>query len=308
MAMRLKTVGPGRGAAWVADGLRLYMKRPMAFTGMFAAFLLAALVAAIVPGVGWLLQMMLVPMLSLGFMVASQSALLQGPVKLSHFIEPLQGAPAQRRALVILCVLYGLAAAAILWSVDRIADGGYTHLFELMRQTPAPLHEIDALFVERSMSAAALFGSAALTLLTIPFWHAPALVHWGHQGAMQALFSSTLAVWRCRGAFVVYGLTWFTMMLSLGMISALFFGLLGMGQLGSTLMLPLGLFLSTLFYVTLIFSFNDSFAHQPDGQAALPAPPDSRDPPGPSDPPDPPETPGGAAPPAGADKDVTRSE
>lgn len=307
MAMRLKTLGPGRGAAWVMDGLRLYMKRPMAFTGMFAAFLLAALVAAIVPGVGWLLQMMLVPMLSLGFMVASQSALLQGPVKLSHFIEPLQGAPAQRRALLTLCLVYGLAAAAILLAVDWIAEGGYTRMFELMQQTPAPLHEIDALFVERSMAAGALFGTAALTLLTIPFWHAPALVHWAHQGAMQALFSSTLAVWRCRGAFVVYGLTWFTMMLSLGVVSALLFGLLGMGQLGSTLALPLGLFLSTLFYVTLIFTFNDSFAHEPDDAAALPALPDPRDPPQPPQPPDPPGASGPGAPP-GPGEDLTRSE
>jgi hypothetical protein len=38
----------------------------------------------------------------------------------------------------------------------------------------------------------------------VPFWHAPGLVHWGSQGVGQALFSSTLAVWRCRGAFVVY--------------------------------------------------------------------------------------------------------
>jgi hypothetical protein len=105
-------------------------------------------------------------------------------------------------------------------------------------------------------------GTTALTLVTIPFWHAPALVHWAHQGALQALFSSTLAVWRCRGAFVVYALTWFTLMLTLGMLSALLFGLMGLGQLGSVLALPLGLFLSTLFYVSLIFTFNDSFGQQ----------------------------------------------
>lgn len=262
MAMILKSVGPGRGALWVRDGLQLYMKRPMAFTGLFALFLLAALFSALLPWIGGLLQMMMVPLLSLGFMVASQSALLNGPVRATQFVEPLLGAPAQRRALVVLCVLYGLAVAASLWLADGVADGGYTRLFELMRQTPAPLHEIDALFVERSMAAGALVATAALTLVTIPFWHAPALVHWAHQGALQALFSSTLAVWRCRGAFVVYALTWFTLMLTLGVLSALLFGLMGLGQLGSVLTLPLGLFLSTLFYVSLIFTFNDSFGQQ----------------------------------------------
>ncbi|ODU08042.1 MAG: hypothetical protein ABS84_15155 [Rubrivivax sp. SCN 71-131] len=263
MAMILKTVGPGRGALWVRDGLQLYMKRPMAFTGLFALFLLLALFAALLPWVGGLLQMMMVPLLSLGFMVASQSALLDGPVRATQFFDPiLTAAPAQRRALLALCVLYGLTVAAVLWLTDWVADGGYTHLFELMRQDPTPLHEIDALFVERSMAAGALVGTTALTLVTIPFWHAPALVHWAHQGALQALFSSTLAVWRCRGAFVVYALTWFTLMLTLGVLSALLFGLLGLAQLGSVLALPLGLFLSTLFYVSLIFTFNDSFGHQ----------------------------------------------
>lgn len=262
MAMILKTVGPGRGALWVRDGLRLYMRQPMAFTGLFALFLLAALFSTLLPLVGWLLQMMMVPLLSLGFMVASQSVLLGGRARAVQFIEPLLGAPAQRRALLLLCALYGVLVAGSLWLTDWVADGGYTHLFQLMSQTPAPLHEIDALFVERSMAAGALVGATAITLVTIPFWHAPALVHWAHQGALQALFSSTLAVWRCRGAFVVYALTWFTLMLTLGMLSALLFGLMGLGQLGSVLALPLGLFLSTLFYVTLIFTFNDSFGQQ----------------------------------------------
>lgn len=262
MAMILKTVGPGRGALWVRDGLRLYMRQPMAFTGLFALFLLAALFSTLLPLVGWLLQMMMVPLLSLGFMVASQSVLLGGRARAVHFIEPLLGAPTQRRALLLLCALYGLLVAGSLWLADWAADGGYTHLFQLMSQTPAPLHEIDALFVERSMAAGALVGTTAITLVTIPFWHAPALVHWAHQGALQALFSSTLAVWRCRGAFVVYALTWFTLMLTLGMLSALLFGLMGLGQLGSVLALPLGLFLSTLFYVSLIFTFNDSFGMQ----------------------------------------------
>ena len=43
------------------------------------------------------------------------------------------------------------------------------------------------------------------------------------------------------------------------MVGAVLFGLLGLGQIGSLLALPGGLFFSTLFYVSLIFTFNDSF-------------------------------------------------
>lgn len=266
MAMILKAVGPARGAHWVRDGLRLYLKRPLAFTSLFAIFMFVALFSALLPFVGGLLQIMLVPLLSLGFMIASQSALLQGPVTPSQFIEPLRAAPAQRRALLVLCLGYGLSVAAMLWLADAVADGGFTRLFELMRQSPVPQAEIDALFAERGLAAGALFGTAALTLVTIPFWHAPALVHWAHQGAGQALFSSTLAVWRCRGAFVVYGLTWFGLMLAGAFVTTLLFGVLGLRQVGPMLVVPMGLFFSTLFYVSLIFTFNDSFGHQGQGQ------------------------------------------
>jgi hypothetical protein len=93
----------------------------------------------------------------------------------------------------------------------------------------------------------------------VPFWHAPALVHWGAQGVGQALFSSTLAVWRSRGAFLVYMIVWFLLVMGVGVLSALLFGLLGMRELGSLVAMPAGLFFSTLFYVSLIFTFNDSF-------------------------------------------------
>jgi hypothetical protein len=262
MAMILKAVGPGRGAHWVRDGLRLYLKRPLAFTSLFVLFLFAALVAALVPLIGGVLQIMLVPLLSLGFMVASQSALLEGPVKPSQFIEPLRGPASQRRALLLLCVGYGITVAAVLLLADQVADGGFSRALALMRNPNTVPAEMDALLAERGMVSGALFGLIMLTLVTVPFWHAPALVHWAQQSALQALFSSTLAVWRCRGAFVVYALTWLGLMLAFGMVTAVLFGLLGMAQLGSLLALPAGLFFSTLFYVSLIFTFNDSFGTQ----------------------------------------------
>jgi hypothetical protein len=259
MAMILKAVGPARGAYWVRDGLRLYVKRPLAFTSLFVLFLFAALFSALIPVVGGVLQIMLLPLLSLGFMVASQSALLDGPVAPSQFVEPLRGPAAQRRALLILCVGYGVAVAVALLLSDQLADGGFSRALDLMRRN-APQAELDALLAERSMVTGTLFGAAALSAITVPFWHAPALVHWARQSAGQALFSSTLAVWRCRGAFLVYGLTWCGLMFGFGLIGGVVFSLLGLGQLASLLALPVGLFFSTLFYVSLIFTFNDSFS------------------------------------------------
>ena len=105
-------------------------------------------------------------------------------------------------------------------------------------------------------------------LLSVPFWHAPALVHWGGQGVAQALFSSTLAVWRCKGAFFVYALAWAALMLLFGIVTALVFGLLGVPQLVGLIGVPAGLVFSAVFYISLLFTFNDSFGGVDDDDAS----------------------------------------
>jgi hypothetical protein len=203
--------------------------------------------------------MMSLPLLSLGFMVASQSALLDGPVRPGQFIEPLRGDPRRRKTLLTLCAIYGVAAVAILILCDAVSGGAMQRLQTLMASAETPQAEIDALLAEPGVSAAVLLGALLATLLSIPFWHAPALVHWGDQGVGQALFSSTLAVWRSKGAFLVYGLAWVAVILVFGLVTALVLGLLGGGRIAGMLALPAGLLFSTVFYVSLLFTFNDSF-------------------------------------------------
>jgi len=84
-------------------------------------------------------------------------------------------------------------------------------------------------------------------------------VHWGGQGAGQALFSSTLALWRAKGAFAVYAAGWALITFGLGMVATAAVLMLGSRQLVSVLIMPAGLILSAMFYVSLWFSFTDSF-------------------------------------------------
>ncbi|WP_346728217.1 BPSS1780 family membrane protein [Rubrivivax gelatinosus] len=272
MPLQLKKVEPARGARWLGDAFALFARRPLAFTAMFAVFLFAALAVSLLPLVGGVLQMMSLPLLSLGFMVASQSALFGGPVTPAQFIEPLRADPARRRSLLLLCLIYGLAAIAILVICDWVSGGAMQRLQELMAQGTVDQAELDALMAEPGVTAAAMLALVLGSLLSVPFWHAPALVHWGRQSVAQSLFSSTLAVWRCKGAFFVYGLAWFVVATVFGIAAALVFSVLGAHSAASMLALPAGLLFSTVFYVSLLFTFNDSFGGA-QGQAADGEPP-----------------------------------
>jgi hypothetical protein len=262
MALSLKTVQTSRGTRWIADAFRLFARKPLAFTMLFAVFLFGALLVSLVPLLGSIVQMMALPILSLGFMVAGQSVLLGGAAHPRHFIEPLQGDPGRRRSLLILCAIYGISAVVILLVADHVSGNAWGRLQALMAKSQeggAAQAQIDALLSEPGVGTGVMLAVLLGTALSVPFWHAPALVHWGGQSWGQALFSSTLAVWRCKGAFFLYGLGWAGVVMAFALLSALVFGLLGLGQAAGVLAVPAGLVFSAVFYLSVLFTFNDSF-------------------------------------------------
>jgi len=84
----------------------------------------------------------------------------------------------------------------------------------------------------------------------------------------QALFSSTLACWRNRGAFIVYGLSGMLILVVFGVLAGGLLALLGMPGLVSLAAVPAGLMFSTAFYVSLLFTYQGCFGDD----AALPPP------------------------------------
>ncbi len=273
MPLLLKPVDASRGPRWVGDAFRLFARKPLAFTALFAVFLFGAMVVSLLPLLGGVVQMMALPLLSLGFMVAGQSALLDGPVHPRQFIEPLRGDPLRRRSLLTLCLVYGVLAMCILMLADGVSGSAWGRLQALLAKGEPAQAEIDALLSEPGVTTAVMLGLGLGALLSVPFWHAPALVHWGGQGVTQALFSSTLAVWRSKGAFFAYMVAWVGVLLLFGVLAAVVFAVLGVPQLAGVLGVPAGLVFSAVFYLSVLFTFNDSF-----GGAAPPAPAPEPDP------------------------------
>ncbi len=258
MALQLRSVRPAQGAVWMRDGFRLFGRHPLPFSLMFVVFLSAAVLGSALPVVGPVLMLAALPMLSLGFMVAAESALQGGPVHPGQFISPLKVNPARRRSLLVLCALYGALTLAILLASDWIDGGAFDRLQRLMADGDKQ-SEIDQLVADPSFTWGLMVRFGLVALISVPFWHAPALVHWGGQQPAQALFSSTLALWRSKGAFVVYALAWAAMVMLFGALAALLSGLFGLREMAGVIALPAGLIFSTVFYVSLIFTFNDSF-------------------------------------------------
>ena len=93
---------------------------------------------------------------------------------------------------------------------------------------------------EPGVALAAFTGAVLGSLLAVPFWHAPALVHWGGQGVAQALFSSTLALWRNKAAFVVNMLLWAGLLMAVTSLVTLVFSLVGLAQAAPIVLMATG--------------------------------------------------------------------
>jgi len=192
-------------------------------------------------------------------MVATQSALLSGPVHPGQFVEPLRTDPKRRRALLVLCVSYGLCAFGILILCAWVSDDALTRLQALIAKGDATRAQIDALLDEPGVTRAAWLLGVLGTALSVPFWFAPALVHWGGQGVGQALFSSTLALWRNKGAFTTFAATWVVVVTVTSVLVSMLLAALGAARMAGMMLMPLALLFSTVFYVSQLFAFNDTF-------------------------------------------------
>lgn len=257
-ALQLHAVTPGQGLLWVRSAFRLFFRRPFAFTGLFVMFLLAMMLATTLPWIGGALALAMMPLLSLGFILATRSALDGGPVHPGQFAEPLRGA--RRRPLLLLCAVHAVAGVLVFVLWNALFGEPFQRFWELVAAGNASQDEIARAYLDESLqwSLAALTGLWGL-LISAPFWHAGALVLWGGHSVAQAIFSSTVALWRSKGAFTLYLLGWAGVSLLFSLMSGVVLSLLGLREAAAAAALPAMLMFSTAFYVSLYFAFTDTF-------------------------------------------------
>jgi hypothetical protein len=242
----------------------------MGYTALFAAFLFVVLALSLLPVVGTALLLVLLPLGSLGFMVATRRV-LEGRFPLPQaFLEPLRAGRPRLLALVRLGIAYAVATALILWVSDLVDGGAVEALFDAQSAPDGMPDGVATKLADPRLEAGVLLRFALLGLLSVPFWHAPALVHWGGFGAGKALFASTVAMWRNKGAFLVYSLAWFGVLMLFVLLANLAFAVLGRPQFIQFVAMAGSLVYSTIFYASLWFTFADCFAS--DDGALRPAP------------------------------------
>ncbi len=251
--MRLNIVPARTGLTWARQGVRMFFRQPLAMSGLFFLFMAVLSVASLLPLVGSALALALLPAATLGLMAATQEA-ERGRFPMPTILATAFHAGRQRaRAMMVLGAWYAVGFLLILGLSSAFDGGDFARLYLFGGPITQEL-------VERDDFQLALWAALALYLpLSLLFWHAPALVHWHGIAPAKAMFFSLMACWKNFGAFLVFGLVWFGLLLGVGLGVTLVATVLGSPEFAAVAMFPAVLVLVSMFFASLYFTFQGSF-------------------------------------------------
>lgn len=251
--MKLRIVPARTGVEWVKKGFRTFFRQPIALSGLFFMFLALMSLLSAIPIIGAALALIMLPAATLGLMAASLDAENgKFPMPMVLFSAFKKGT-VSTRAMLTLGAIYAAFFLLVL-GITAAIDGGQFAKLYLMGGT---VNE-DMLQNER-FELAALVSLALYTPLSMLFWHAPALVHWQNISPIKSLFFSMVACVRNFWAFTLFGLTWAMAFVAISMAIAAVMALLGNPQWVAVSLLPTAIWMATMFFTSIVFTFNDCF-------------------------------------------------
>jgi len=193
--VQARIVGAVRGARWLREGWQLFRPAPFGWLALSCVYLIGTNVLALIPVVGIMAALILVPPLTVGMMAAAREASAGRAPRLALLAEGLR---TETRAQLVLGVVY-LACSMLIFAAMSAADGA-GGLRELMSGRDASGEaDLDALALPLAVFVALYLP------VSMMFWFSPPLVAWHATGAPRALFFSLVACllnWR---AFLAYG-------------------------------------------------------------------------------------------------------
>ena len=252
--MKLNIVPASTGITWVKLGIQTFFKQPLALSGLFFLYMATATLASLIPVVGVVLALAIVPAATLGLMAATLEA-TKGKFPMPTILVTAFRAGQQRgRAMLVLGFLYAAACLVVVSVVPLFFD--------------APVSRESALSPE--MQGTMLVVMALYLPISILFWHAPALVHWHGVPPVKSLFFSAVVCFRNAGAYAVFGITWMVVLMVVGVAVTVVAGLLASPEAAAALIMPIALLMAAMFSTSIYFTFRDSFAASPDDEALAP--------------------------------------
>ncbi len=244
-----------QGARWLARGWGIFKSAPLGWLALVFAYTLFMTFVSVLPLVGVVAAMVMVPAFSVSFMSASRAADQAADVGLgllfSGFRERL---PAQ----ITLGCIYFASVMLLLAATTLADDGAFARWLATGKRPDAAVVQTDG------FRAALLIAAAMYTQVMMLFWFSPVLVAWHGVPVAKALFFSYFAVLMNWRAFIAYGVVTAVFTLVVPFMTVLLMSALtgGKSQLTAAgLLFPLLLVVMPTMFGSFYASYRDVFAN-----------------------------------------------
>lgn len=216
---------------------------------LFLGYMLCMLAVSIIPLLGQLLPVILVPVFSVAF--------VQGCLNIDHGKRVLPSLLLSGFRKPFLPVLFALGVLYIIMAIVAIGASSLVDGGALWQLLTGQLNKETAEDVIRNsnMGAALLLTIALYVPAAMAFCFAAPLIYWKKVSLGKSLFFSFFAVWRSLSAFLVFGASWFAISM---VTSQLLFLIAGRG-LGVQLMMPLSMILTVVMHCSFYAAYRQIF-------------------------------------------------
>ena len=257
--MNTRIVSLARGARWLLQGWRLFRVAPAGWLTLVFIYWMAMTAISLVPWIGVVAAMALIPGFSVGFMAASRSCEQGQAPELRILFDGFRTRAAVQLGLGAMYV----GSLALLLAATALADGGALARWMLEGVRPG-----DEVLQSDAFLAALTIAAGLYVPVMMLFWFAPLLAAWHAMAPGQALFYSFFACLMNWRAFLGYGTAAAAVTLVIPFLALSALLLASGGQLkiaAMTLVFPLLLILLPTLFASFYASYRDVFGAQEGG-------------------------------------------
>ena len=285
------------GWLWISGGWQMFRKQPFSFMALLFVFWLVLLSASAVIGwfaqgiamllpvsvdlvtaIGSLLFAALTPALTVGFLQACRVAASGLSIHPILLFAPFRAGRKTVSRLLSLGIIQMLVLIVILFAThgqDPVPTDPSVGRATTTAPAPGPATKAEATTpaadeaeMRRRATELTIQGLAYLPVALL-MWYAPMLVAWHDVPVGKSLFFSLVGVWRNRAAFLIYGIGWIAIWMSMSIVIALVGLIVGVGNITAIVVAPLAMVLLTCMYCSMYQTYATVYVETPEQVPAV---------------------------------------
>ncbi len=212
-------VQPGHGWQWLERGYSLFVEQPWIWIGNVGLLYLINLLLGLLPGIGFIVTLILGPIFLGGLLAGAQTQERGGQLRFGHLFEGFTRRAGDLAAVGGLYLIGFILIGIAIFVIFMVAGGVSTaELANLSHDSPE--------LAMATMGPMVILALLVLTMLSIPlimaYWFAPALVMLAGMRPVEAMIASFQGCLKNVMPFLIYGLV----IMGVAIGAAILFGLL----------------------------------------------------------------------------------